>query len=90
MEPQLEGCGKLGAAGRRQPSKNASMEPQLEGCGKFGVLFVIGIGVGLQWSRNLRVAESDSTVDAFSDGGQLQWSRNLRVAESVGVAGGRQ
>ena len=37
----------------------ASMEPQLEGCGKIGGGAAYDIPLELQWSRNLRVAESN-------------------------------
>ena len=37
----------------------------------------------LQWSRNLRVAESDTDPDEVVEKITLQWSRNLRVAEST-------
>ena len=38
--------------------------------------------LSLQWSRNLRVAESNVIFDTQPDDDLLQWSRNLRVAES--------
>ena len=60
MEPQLEGCGKPAARPRVDVRRRASMEPQLEGCGKKIVLERMRWLPRLQWSRNLRVAESVS------------------------------
>ena len=59
MEPQLEGCGKeCEYAGPLVGRLPASMEPQLEGCGKQASESTDAASVPLQWSRNLRVAES--------------------------------
>ena len=64
MEPQLEGCGKS----RRHPQEartgQASMEPQLEGCGKGTAVQRAANFIKLQWSRNLRVAESRGSTSA--------------------------
>ena len=58
------------------------MEPQLEGCGKSSASGYGGLPDDkLQWSRNLRVAESGFTSGVAHEGPMLQWSRNLRVAE---------
>ena len=83
MEPQLEGCGKIVLGRRGRFRVRASMEPQLEGCGKFHVALNRPRAPLLQWSRNLRVAESRHKpgVNEYDD--ELQWSRNLRVAESA-------
>ena len=40
----------------------------------------------LQWSRNLRVAESGLQWQVHYDFNKLQWSRNLRVAERTGTS----
>ena len=84
MEPQLEGCGKPAQRGWLTWAATASMEPQLEGCGKHSTCVSRSRRKQLQWSRNLRVAESlyglFMPTTAFI---QLQWSRNLRVAESA-------
>ena len=59
MEPQLEGCGKLDLRLEDElPVAVASMEPQLEGCGKLPGWPRGCSDSWLQWSRNLRVAES--------------------------------
>ena len=58
MEPQLEGCGKLLDDAAEEIGVSASMEPQLEGCGKDGQRDEAAGHAQLQWSRNLRVAES--------------------------------
>ena len=58
MEPQLEGCGKRRGGGPPMNMDDASMEPQLEGCGKVASAARSGPQFLLQWSRNLRVAES--------------------------------
>ena len=59
MEPQLEGCGKRLALLVAAVGAGASMEPQLEGCGKRAARIARwGRMTKLQWSRNLRVAES--------------------------------
>ena len=85
MEPQLEGCGKKKKGKKFKPDAGASMEPQLEGCGKSKErLHAGGRSRPLQWSRNLRVAESSTKQTTRQRPGTLQWSRNLRVAESVG------
>ena len=42
------------------------MEPQLEGCGKHDILVEARVRLALQWSRNLRVAESEKPY-AFLD-----------------------
>ena len=92
MEPQLEGCGKMHPVPPPLDGVSASMEPQLEGCGK-NLLGVRQISLGvLQWSRNLRVAESASARARLALSASLQWSRNLRVAESsvYGAALARQ
>ena len=83
MEPQLEGCGKCAPVQPRVGRRLASMEPQLEGCGKprCGKEFLTK--PALQWSRNLRVAESTGPTTAAAEDVVLQWSRNLRVAESA-------
>ena len=57
------------------------MEPQLEGCGKAWDKATLTDVQTLQWSRNLRVAESLPKTAEFVDLFLLQWSRNLRVAE---------
>ena len=62
MEPQLEGCGKKITAAQRAAEAEASMEPQLEGCGKPDYGRQRCGAVELQWSRNLRVAESRPRV----------------------------
>ena len=58
MEPQLEGCGKRNCRICPLLPSPASMEPQLEGCGKRHAETVEEWAKKLQWSRNLRVAES--------------------------------
>ena len=59
------------------------MEPQLEGCGKDLEAAKAELSEAkLQWSRNLRVAESQCTECGLVRVDVLQWSRNLRVAES--------
>ena len=58
MEPQLEGCGKSRQGGAQGALPRASMEPQLEGCGKLKSRKSLKGLSRLQWSRNLRVAES--------------------------------
>ena len=59
MEPQLEGCGKLVLGRAEDGDALASMEPQLEGCGKNDMIGKAARNpMLLQWSRNLRVAES--------------------------------
>ena len=58
------------------------MEPQLEGCGKLVFGEQTSTMRMLQWSRNLRVAESGMYVLKGGTFKPLQWSRNLRVAES--------
>ena len=84
MEPQLEGCGKLGhAPAPPHAAPPASMEPQLEGCGKDQIHTMMHEEQMLQWSRNLRVAESSSRLANSCAYLTLQWSRNLRVAESA-------
>ena len=60
----------------------ASMEPQLEGCGKAIASTPTRLDAALQWSRNLRVAESATARTEGAISVTLQWSRNLRVAES--------
>ena len=85
MEPQLEGCGKSAAVVALSLVQGASMEPQLEGCGKQHRADVQQRLAELQWSRNLRVAESAGPVKGKKVWRRLQWSRNLRVAESRAV-----
>ena len=58
------------------------MEPQLEGCGKLATVEEHDARYKLQWSRNLRVAESAGPTTLAAKDVVLQWSRNLRVAES--------
>ena len=58
MEPQLEGCGKHVKEAIARGFESASMEPQLEGCGKRSWIMGAVAANTLQWSRNLRVAES--------------------------------
>ena len=58
------------------------MEPQLEGCGKLRGCSTTCGTCALQWSRNLRVAESAVLHESDESVPLLQWSRNLRVAES--------
>ena len=62
------------------------MEPQLEGCGKGNASAIVSLLPGLQWSRNLRVAESAGASAGAAVAKMLQWSRNLRVAESSRAA----
>ena len=88
MEPQLEGCGKVRAVVCAFCHvRIASMEPQLEGCGKRPAMPGHHVKKGLQWSRNLRVAESTARASCTASAATLQWSRNLRVAERQGAAG---
>ena len=85
MEPQLEGCGKSNERQALHVRPQASMEPQLEGCGKFRGMCGRDHASVLQWSRNLRVAESSCQRRFSAALHALQWSRNLRVAESAAV-----
>ena len=76
------------ATDRCAPKGVASMEPQLEGCGKRQEEQAHLLLLQLQWSRNLRVAESEPCGSIPPVSALLQWSRNLRVAESL-FAGNR-
>ena len=68
----------------------ASMGPQLDSCGKREVPAALaGSMIGLQWGRNLTVAESRKREDIQNRLARLQWGRNLTVAErpcSIGYA----
>ena len=65
---------------------NPSMGPQHESCGKPPVLPTALGEIGLQWGRNMRVAESIEWTEAVRVLKGLQWGRNMRVAESRNVA----
>ena len=58
------------------------MGPQLVRCGKLAARTMTGVTSGLQWGRNLFVAESVYRRPDTTALGYLQWGRNLFVAES--------
>ena len=60
----------------------ASMGPQLDSCGRRSAYDGFHHGaVGLQWGRNLTVAEGPLSKGAVWPVNALQWGRNLTVAE---------
>ena len=62
------------------------MGPQLDSCGKIVPIFTKPPVPGLQWGRNLTVAESICRDASGRAAGRLQWGRNLTVAERAWTA----
>ena len=57
MGPQLDSCGKLVVCDAYAVHRCASMGPQLDSCGKVSAMLTTPRAIGLQWGRNLIVAE---------------------------------
>ena len=82
MGPQPFGCGRVGPPHGRHARPCASMGPQPFGCGRSAYIPArICSKHGLQWGRNLSVAEGATSRRRPMGSGQLQWGRNLSVAE---------
>ena len=65
---------------------DASMGPQPFGCGRSMAKDMLHGKHGLQWGRNLSVAEGGVVGTARRPKSPLQWGRNLSVAEGAARA----
>ena len=84
MGPQLDSCGRGAALGGRHGLFVASMGPQLDSCGRSLKAAADELNAGLQWGRNLTVAEGSPQPRAPAlPRHWLQWGRNLTVAEGA-------
>ena len=59
------------------------MGPQPFGCGRKNICICQVIFRGLQWGRNLSVAEGETPPQTAGSRRRLQWGRNLSVAEGA-------
>ena len=57
MGPQLDSCGRVYQAERKESEAMASMGPQLDSCGRKTTAAAVITSATLQWGRNLTVAE---------------------------------